>query len=710
MQKEQKYDFRKKLLRVHQPDLLDPDRKKKENEFLLQNGAAIQISAGAGEVMRTGACDFVDFLKTSMGVSAYVRTADINGKEPEVTVEFAKDAGVDLGEVSSYKGFLICTDAKGIRIFAFDERGAAQALYYLEDLMCFESAPVIPFGEVRKKPMFSPQMVHSAYAMDEFPEDYLARIAHEGRDAILVFTKGANLTPCGYQDFNALIKRAGRYGLDVYAYSRMVSNMTPEAPEAEAFYEKTYGTLFRECPGLKGVTLVGESVEFPSRDPHVAKGRYFETAVDGIPADKPSSGWFPCCDYPVWLNLLKKIIRKYKPDADIVFWSYNWSWQPEEERLKLIEALPEDITLQATFEMSQLIDYEKTMGRCSDYTLAYEGPSPYFKSEAAAAHKKGIRLYSMTNTGGRTWDFGTAPYEPMPYQWIRRYEAMQKAHDDWGLCGIMETHHYGFTPSFITKLSKHCFLEPREDMKEVLKKILISQFGTENLKYTNRGLELFSEGIRYMTPSDSDQYGAYRVGPAHPFCLSAEIKIPEEEGAMFGNRIWKARYRNVCDWRIQPLGMRIKEEIARQRKMLALFEEGVAVMEKAPAENENLAELINLCRFLVNCVRTGIHAKEWHVLLCRMNLEESYEGMTGIFNEMETLLKEEIQIAKDTIPLVEMDSSLGFECSMLYMTDKWHLEWKIRQVQYVLDIELEKYRQGLSGVRRDIRVWPNNLV
>ena len=40
--------------------------------------------------------------------------------------------------------------------------------------------------------------------------------------------------------------------------------------------------------------------------------------------------------------------------------------------------------------------------------------------------------------------------------------------------------------------------------------------------------------------------------------------------------------------------------------------------------------------------------------------------------------------AKNTIPLVEKDSRLGWEPSMEYVTDKKMLEWKIRQVQFVL--------------------------
>ena len=317
MIKEKSYDFRKSLLTVHEADIRDKERLCRWEEFEVKNNAVIRISETADEVIRTSVYDFVDFLKTSMSVMAAV--APFSDKA-DITVDLAENAGVDLGEVASYKGFMIKTDVNGIKIYGHDSRGIAQGLFYIEDLMTFSKAPVLPFGEIKKKPMFYPQMVHSGYGLDEFPNEYLARIAHEGRDAILVFTTGVDKTPCGYLNFNDLIKRAACYGIDVYAYSKIVSNMSPEAPEAEEFYESTYGRLFRECPGLKGVTLVGESVEFPSKDPHVAKGRYFEIAKDGIPSDKPSSGWYPCYDYPIWLNLLKKVIRKYNEDADIVFW------------------------------------------------------------------------------------------------------------------------------------------------------------------------------------------------------------------------------------------------------------------------------------------------------------------------------------------------------------------------------------------------------
>ena len=689
--KEQNYDFRKRLLVVHEPNLRDTNRAPQTEEFALCDG--LNIAAIGDEVIQTAANDLADFLRISMGVSA---TVTKNAAAAQVTVSLASDFDIVLGEAAAYRGFMVVTDEHGVHVYGHDSRGAAQGVYYLEDIMTFAKAPVVPYGSTWKKPLFSPQMVHSSYGLDEFPDEYLARIAHEGRDAILVFTEDVNQTPGGYLDFNDLIRRAAKYGLDVYAYSYLISDMSPESSEADAYYENSYGRLFRECPGLAGVTLVGESVEFPSRDPHVAKGHYYETAVDGIPSGKVSSGWYPCEDYPVWLNLVKSKVRKYNPKADIVFWTYNWGYHPEEARVKLIESLPTDISLQATFEMFEPRNFGKSTVHCADYTLSFEGPGRYFKSEAEAAKKRGIRLYSMTNTGGLTWDFGTIPYEPMPQQWMRRYKSMQKAHDEWGLCGIMESHHYGFYPSFISKLSKWCFWEPRADMEAVLAQILASEFGAENVPTVTSALNDWSEAIRHYTPTNADQYGAFRVGPSYPLAIDVVPKIPSDEKAMFGNRICYPNYTSTVDARDSLLSVRIGDEIASVQTMLHLLNEGLTKLQAIENPNEKLKNLITLGAFIRNSAQTGLHAKELYVLKAKLFVETDKQKLSEILDNIERLLRDEIENTEATIPLVEADSRLGWEPSMLYMTDAWHLDWKIRQITSVLQFSLPPYRESLA--------------
>ncbi len=687
---EQIFDFRKNLLCVHEKEIRDLSVAKKDNEYFFYDKAKVSIRKTSGSLTRSAALDFADYMRVSMGVFVSVEEDE---NDCDVFVCLAEEAGIDLGEVKSYRGFMIVTDETGIKVYGHDERGIAQGLYYLEDIMTLNHAPSVPYGVIKRKPLYSPQMVHSAYGLDDFPDEYLSRIAHEGRDAILVFTKDLNMTPSGYLDFNDLIRRAAKYGIDVYSYSYMLSKFHPDDECAEEYYDSTYGKLFRECPGLAGVTMVGESVGFPSKDPDVGPWKPDRSGFNNIPTGKISPGWWPCSDYPQLLELIKKVVHKYKPNADIVFWTYNWSLKPEDARVRLIENLPEGISLLSTFESGYFFDRENSTAVCADYTLACEGPGFSFTSEAEAAAKRKIKLYSMTNTGGRTWDFGVLPYEPMPYQWMRRYEKMRDAHKKWRLSGIMECHHYGFFPSFISKLSKWCFMEPEGDYNEIAKKVISGHFGKDNYMKVNEALIKLSEAIRHFPPTDQEQYGAFRVGPSYPFILDMELSIPEDPRAMFGNRIM---YPTYCMWqsfRDTLNGIRIPDELKSLEVMLEKVEGAVALLEKVKNPNRKTDELLNLSRFIKNTVITGINAKKWFVLRTKMHIETDRGVVENIFDEMENILLEERENAENTIPLVENDSRLGWEPSMYYMTDKKRLEWKIRQVDYVLNSELKTFRK-----------------
>lgn len=689
LQKETNYEFRMRMLQVHEKGVRDLSLHPEQDEIEISDGCSVFVPKDADDVILTSARDFIDYLFVSMGVSAILRYGAGNGDGNEISVSLSHNPEKDLEEAAGSRGYRVDVDEKGIHILGFDSRGIAQGFYYLEDLMTFRLAPFVSKGVAKRKPMYDVQMVHSGYGLDNYPNEHLAKIAHEGRTAILVFVKDVNITTSGFLDLNELIYRAGKYGLDVYAYSYFKSERHPDDPDAEEYYESTYGALFKNCPKLKGVTLVGESVEFPSKDPHISGRHYYDNYIDGIPTGKRSPGWYPCYDYPQWLDLIKRIIRKYNPEADIVFWSYNWGFQPEDIRVKLIESLPTDISLQATFEMNEIRELDGIKERCADYTISFAGPGRYFESEAIAAKKRGIRLYSMVNTGGLTWDLGVIPYNPYPYQWIKRYNAMEQAHNNWGLCGLMESHHFGFYPSFISKLSKWAFYENHEDCDVILEKILKSEYGVQNFEKVNKALKLWSEACTHFTPTDADQYGAFRVGASHPFCLVHQIGIPAEKYSFFGNTIHEATYYPRHNGTIGLISKRIHNEINSLEKMKDYMHEGIVILESIDNPNTKLEYLINLGKFIHSTVITGIHAKKWYYLKTKMHVESDNQALAEIFEQMETLLLAERENAEKTIPLVQVDSRLGWEPSMEYMTDEYRIRWKIRQIDYVLNSELK---------------------
>ena len=701
------YEFRKEMMQIHRPDIADLNYLPKAEEVGIDECWSIVIARHCGRVLITAAQDLQDYLLTSLNVSVAVKRREKLTELPAKTILVAtcEQLGTAWGNENIPASYRIEVSQTAITVCGIDERGCAQGCYQLEDRMNSIRAAYLTQGSVVYAPEFSPRMVHSGYQMDRFPDEHLSAIAHAGMDAIVLFVSGVNRTPTGFLDFNELIYRAEKYGLDVYAYSYFKSTFHPDDPRAEEEFEANYGELFRTCPGFKGVVLVGESVEFPSKDPRVSNLTNATNSIDGIPTGKPTAGWFPCNDYYKWINLLKTVVRKYRSDADIVFWTYNWGYAPEKERLELIDSLPTDISLMATFEMfeDRFVDGIRTSA--CDYTLSFPEAGVYFASEAKRAKERGIRLYTQANSAGLTWDFGVVPYEPFPYQWAKRYRAMLEAKEKYGLCGVMESHHYGFWPSFISKLEKKMFTAPYVDADEAIYALAVELYGENWAEKAMRAWKKISDGMHYYICTNEDQYGPFRIGPAYPLVYNNDVKIPAVPYAHFpGNAICVTDYAcgkafayiAVAQNRTKRLQQRHPQEAVCLEKMEKHFTEGRALLEEiAPhlqgARKEDCLRLCNLVHFMEHCARTTANVKRWSTLRSQCRSETDSQKLLDMHAQMIAIGKAEIQNAEQTIPLVQYDSRLGWEPSMEYIGSEYHLRWKIRQVQQVIGREIPLY-------------------
>lgn len=703
--REKKYEFRRRLEITHKPNRCNTNELPSVLELQIDKHWRIMFRDGAAPLIQHVAKDLQDYLFESMNVSVTLhKMQDIAAasRDEEKAIILAEKQ--DLPEIGmllhTTRSYRVMAEEKRIIVCGNEDRGVGQGSYYLEDLMNLRESPILKLQDVIREPIFSPRMAHSGWGLDRYPDEHLNAMAHAGIDAILIFVKDVDRTPEGYQDFNYLVDRAALYGLDVYVYSYLFSSKHPEAPDAENDYESTYGKIFKACPRFKGVILVGESCEFPSKDPKTTGVLRSDWPADQ-PQTKPSPGWWPCEDYPQWLNLLKKVIRKHNSEAELVFWTYNWGWAPEEDRLRLIRNLPEDMTLMVTFEMFEQIKHENVTNVGVDYSLSFVGPGQYFRSEAEAAHEKGIKLYTMSNTGGLTWDIGVIPYEPMPYQWARRHKALLQAQKDWGLSGLMESHHYGWWPSFISDLAKAAYWTPSPPPEEMLAAIAKRDFSSEAGPLVLEAWRYWSEGIRHYIPTDEDQYGPFRVGPSYPMVFRRGVQMQASWHAMFGNQIVLTNY-SPGEGSRQSLGIsRVDVEIRSLQRMLDCMQQGNACLENAirltpDHKQEDGMRMLGLGRFIANAVKTTIHIKQWWKLKMRLFNEPQVTAAHEILCEMERLAELEIANSEDTIPLVDADSRLGWEPSMDYMTDSDHIRWKINQVRSVLENEFSDYRKSLA--------------
>ena len=64
--------------------------------------------------------------------------------------------------------------------------------------------------------------------------------------------------------------------------------------------------------------------------------------------------------------------------------------------------------------------------------------------------------------------------------------------------------------------------------------------------------------------------------------------------------------------------------------------------------------------------------------------------------EMEEIAKAEIENAKASIPLLEVDSRLGWEPSMEYIGTPDRILWKEKIMQYILNGEVKWYKEAVK--------------
>ncbi len=713
--KEKNYQFRQLMNQVHLPGRRDPAAVPADGEVVVDQTWQIAIGEHAADLTVLGAKDLQDYFFTSMDLTIPLRR--YAGRELETLTKalvLAEKSELDkLGQaLATPRSYLFSASRERVIVCGNDSAGVAQGGYYLEDLMNLREAPFLSIqrAPVERKPLFAPRMVHSGWGIDQFPDAHLHAMAHAGFDSVLLFVKGVDETTVGYLDFNDLIDRAEKFGLGVYFYSYLNASKHPDEKDADEYFDRVYGAVFRHAPRARGIILVGESCRFPSKDPHVAPfpAGGSDSGVSRIADGRVWEGFWPCYDYPKWVNAVKKAVRRYAPKADIVFWTYNWGWAPKEERLKLIGTLPKDISLEVTFEMFEQIEYQKFSAIVPDYTISFAGPGSYFTSEAAAAKKRNLPLYAMTNTGGMTWDVGVVPYIPTPQQWFKRYAQMHHARKQWNLSGLMDSHHYGWYPSPVSECAKWSFWSPEVDLDEKLRQIAARDFSQKAAPLVVKAWELWSKALSAFTPSNEDQYGPLRVGPSYPLVfhptfhpyVEHKLLMPEVPYAHFGNHITFALYEPNDRHGQTAVGRRVSEEARLMAGAIKIWAQGVALMEKAltltpERKLARAAKMAGVGSFFLKALITTLHCKEWWLLNRQLLVQADFARAGKILDRLEEVAAAELANAQDTIPLVEADSRLGWEPSMEYMTDRNHLEWKIGQVKNLLERVLPDYRQTL---------------
>jgi len=394
-----------------------------------------------------------------------------------------------------------------------------------------------------------------------------------------------------------------------------------------------------------------------------------------------------------------------------VFWTYNWTTQPTDLCTETLARFPEGVSIQATLgNDATAVHTNGLCNVCRDYTLSVPGCDERVKAEGAAAKRGGRRFYAMANTGGLTWDFGVVPYQPCPYQWKRRWDELVAAARSPGLDGLMESHHYGWHPSFVSELAKEAFTEGGIPFERHIRLIAARDFGEENVETVLAVWRRWSAAADNYVATNENQYGPFRIGPAYPFAFGGKPvtyeEFPQDPKGTFTMR-WMAYLNYPYDQKAADL-LNIsyhalppedrERELALLRAAEADYTEGAAVLAKIaatldPVRRAKAERLAGVGAFMGCTVRTAVNLR----LGCAAFARGDRAGLLRVASD-------EYANAVRALALAEADSRLGWEPSLEYAGGPDQIRWKLGRMResYGAAVEAPSLptTDGMKGEKR----------
>ena len=138
---EEKYDFKKRMLSVHKKNVRNMNLTPGEDEYEIKHGFCIVLGEEPSDVVLTAAKDFVDYLFTSMRVSAMLVEGDNCPNRESLVIIFDEKQSED---------YIIRFD-DNITLIAKTDRMASQGLYCLEDMMNTRRAPFVKKETIKQR-------------------------------------------------------------------------------------------------------------------------------------------------------------------------------------------------------------------------------------------------------------------------------------------------------------------------------------------------------------------------------------------------------------------------------------------------------------------------------------------------------------------------------------------------------------------------------
>jgi len=655
-----------------------------------------------GEVFLGGGTQIVEGFPDSSGAlrTAYASTRRLLslGGVPEASEGYRIVTSKEPTEI--FEAYRISAGAKECVIAAGDVEGIRRGLFRLESMMLEADGPFLKTGTLRRKPVvrtrisrcfFGPtkrpprNIDELANDVDYYPHEYLNRLAHDGVNALWLTISFFDIYPSPLipgsgaasakrlEKLRWTVARCADYGIKIYPFfiepaalpsDSEVFKAHPElkghvmsglsafctsSKTGQGYLADAMRFLFSSVPGLGGAICIPVGERFTH-----CMSSGLEGSEWGSPNNCPR-----CSKRKPWevlndtLSAMERGMHSANPEAALVAWPYTQylGWG---EKLTVDAAgrLPKNVALQHNFESGGRTMQAGKMRTALDYWLSYVGPSHIFAGCAKRATANGTRIFAKLQAAC-SYEVATVPFVPVPGNIYRKYKAIHKL----GVSGVMQSWYPGNYPSIMTKsagetLSFAPF--PKTESEFLLR--LAKADWHDDASEVAKAWKLFQEGYsNFPVAHIMGYYGPMHDGPVWPLLLEPE-NAPLFQSWRFdlppsGDQIGECLGEFSCE-----------EAISLFEKMDSSWRKGVEILKalrpKYSGNHERLLD-IGVAVALGLQFHSGLNIFRFYQLRERL-AEGCGLARLQLLDMMEAIVKDEIAVDEEFLPLAQDDSRLGF--------------------------------------------------
>ncbi|HWQ55417.1 MAG TPA: hypothetical protein VN442_17150 [Bryobacteraceae bacterium] len=715
---EPSYAFQKTLAERLEPLRRDPNARPASSELGISGqGWRLLIRRDSGPLLRHAAEQFRDRLADGMRTRLAIETVDsLEGgqRADRVVVAGTREQMPGCGaNLAGPKDYRIMVSGESIAVCGYDERGAMYGLYNLEARFSLREAPFVPRNlDTTRRSLFSARMTLSGLGWMNWPDNYLATAARYGFDAIhdSIYRNPNNAPgvgphwdkmkahpPGAMQD---LVRRAAKQGLGVYV--PILWRYTP-TPENEAGLRKLVRDIVTEFPDIRGYVLLTE-------------GFYYERwfGAGGQNQNEDLRKWLR--EWARGVAIVTEECHRINPAIEVLPWEYNVDFRPGQAENKAYGTaqLPRKAIPLLTFENGKAFELDGEQGSLKDYAINVVGPAEVTQAQIREAKRLGSRVYCKADTWA-SWQYGTFPYLPLPYQWHQRYEALEK----WGVDGTLESWSYGFKPNFVAEMRAWYSWSGAPPLDDLLRSMARRDFGAGSEGDVLEAWKRFSQAIR-LVPDTGPNWGTNNAVATPLFLKQPKPRMETRYQSWSDSALWARTTGVNPHWPYVPARLILwpdftnkvnaAERYARPfslpvfMKYLRLaadeMEAGLrpyrrAALAAPAAKRTGAYREVLLAEQLQRMMRSEYAVLEFEDLRFRLGTAGAAER-PAMLGRLEVILREETARTQASLAVAERDSRLGYEWEQDYVYTPDTLREKLAVLKHTLTVDLPPLLRGLG--------------